>query len=419
MSNQCAATFIAAVPDSSRRLNRTHVILGSSLLLAALGCGGGPVYYPMGPGFGYGGGYGYGYGGGYISTAAGHGGLGSSGNGSAVGQAQITAPSGVAVDPSGNIYIADSASNTIRRVAAGTGAVATYAGRATTGSATGFAMRGYAGDNGPALNAEFNHPSALALDSSNNLYVADQANNVIRRISASTGLVTTVAGNANATQGLLGDNGPAIAAGLNHPSGVAFDPSGNLYIADTNNNRIREVVLATGIITTVAGTGNPGYAGDGQAATSAQLYHPAGVAVDGKGDIYVADSANNAIRKVSPAGAISTVAGTGTIGSAGDKGPATQAQLNNPLGIMLDAGGDLFISDSGNMTVREVVSQTGAITTIAGDGQQGYAGDGAISSNAELNAPSATALDSAQSLYVADTGNGAIRKVLPSPKPQP
>ena len=274
MPSQCAAPSIPALPNSSPKPNRPSLILASSFLIAALGCGNGVVYYPA-MGYGYGGGFGYGYGYGYISTAAGDGRLGSSGNGSAAVNAQLTAPSGIAVDPSGNIYIADAASNTIRKVAAGTGIIANYAGRvAAAGSAAQSAVRGYSGDNGLAINAEFNSPSALALDSANNLYVVDQSNNVIRRISASTGLVTTMAGGGSATQGTLGDNGPATAARLNHPSGIAFDPSGNLYIADTNNNRIREVALSTGVITTIAGTGSPGYAGDGEPATGAQLYHP-------------------------------------------------------------------------------------------------------------------------------------------------
>ena len=217
----------------------------------------------------------------------------------------------------------------------------------------------------------------MAVDASGNLYIADTGNNRIRKVSA-TGIITTVAGNGSA--GYSGDGGPATSAQLDGPEGVAVDGSGNLYIADTCNNRIRKV-SATGIITTVAGNGSAGYSGDGGPATSAQLSLPAGVAVDGSGNLYIADSGNNRIRKVSATGIITTVAGNGSPGYSGDGGPATSAQLNQPAGVAVDASGNLYIADSSNNRIRKV-SATGIITTVAGNGFDGYSGDGGPATSA-------------------------------------
>jgi sugar lactone lactonase YvrE len=261
-----------------------------------------------------------------------------------------------------------------------------------------------------------NGPSGVAVDVFGDIFIADQQNSRIRKVSAS-GIITTVAGNG--TYGFSGDGGPATSAELNGPSGVAVDASGDIFIADSYNNRIRKV-LASGIITTVAGNGIRGFSGDGGPATSAELGTPGGVAVDGSGDIFVADTGNSRIRKVSPSGIITTVAGDGVpvlstyVFMSGDGGPATSAELNAPSGVAVDAFGDIFIADSGNDAnfVREV-SASGIITSVAGNGIQGFSGDGGPATSAELS-PWAVAVDGSGDIFIADSYNNRIRKVYPA-----
>lgn len=231
--------------------------------------------------------------------------------------------------------------------------------------------------------------------------------NVITRLDTATGFLTLLAGRA--ASGFSGDNGPALSAQLNAsgPSmGVAVDSAGNLYIADTGNHRVREV--SKGIITTIAGNGTMGFSGDNGPAMSAQLNYPAGVAVDSAGNVYISDFGNNRIRKVSN-GVITTVAGGGTGGSLGDNGPATSARLSQPIGVAVDAAGNLYIADNQNGRVRKVTN--GTITTIAGNGGKGIAGDGGPAANAPLTGPQGVALDAASNLYIAEAGTGRIRKV--------
>ena len=400
-----------ASATSSARLAPAALLLVSAFTLLASGCGG-PAYVVYGPPpcYGYGCGYGYGYG--YISTFAGSGVDGNSGNGSAAVKAQLSQPVAISVDHAGNLYIADRASNTVREVAITTGLInnvlATPA--SSGGSVTSLATN-------VAAAPRFNQPAAVAIDTSGNVDVLDQATNTVRRISVSTGALSVIVGNAAGVSGFSGDNGQATNAKLNLPSGMAMDPSGNLFIADTGNQRIRRVDASTGIITTVAGTGNAGYTGDGGLAAVAQLSHPAAVATDSQGNLFIADSANAAIRKVDVhTGLISTVAGTGIVGFSGDNSAAVAAKLNQPLGITVDAHDNLFITDTGNQRIREVASNTGVISTIAGGNNQGYSGDGGPSSTATLNQPYATAIDASGNLYIADSGNGVIRKVLPNPQ---
>ena len=271
-------------------------------------------------------------------------------------------------------------------------------------------MQGYSGDGGPATSAELHGPGVVAVDSAGNQFVAELNNNRIRKVAAATGTITTVAGNGMAAYS--GDGGPATSAELNYPSGVDVDSAGNLYIADTSNNRIRKVDVNTGTITTVAGNGSQGYAGDGGAATSAELNQPGGVRVDSAGNLFIADTANHVVRKVvAGTGTIITVAGTGTKGYSGDGGPATSAELHYPDGVDVDSAGNLFIADTNNHRIREVAASTGAITTVAGDGTPGYSGDGGPAISAELYSPYVVWLDGANDLYIADTNNHAIRKV--------
>jgi len=224
---------------------------------------------------------------GTINVVAGNGSAGFSGNGDTAIDAELNNPVSVAVDSSGNFYIADSENNIVRKVIASSGTISTVAGSV---------LLGYSGDNGPATSAKLNYPSGVAVDSSGNVYIADFGNNVIRKVTASSGVITTLAGNG--TQGYSGDKGLATSAMLSTPSGVAVDSSGNLFIADLGNNVIREVAASSGIITTVAGSGMAGYSGDDGPAINATLDDPYGVAIDPSGNLYIADAANNVVREV-------------------------------------------------------------------------------------------------------------------------
>ena len=275
---------------------------------------------------------------------------------------------------------------------------------------------GFAGDGGPATSAELGLPYGVAMDTAGNLYIADYDDNCIRMVSASAGIITTIAGNGN--PGYSGDGGPATSAQLQYPAAVAVDASGNVYIADWANERIRKVTASTGIITTVAGTGNRGYNGDNIPATGAELFWPFGVALDTSGNLYIADTYNQRIRKVTAStGIITTVAGTGNRGYNGDNISATSAELQIPSGVALDASGNLYIADSNNQRIREVTSSTGIITTVAGTGTPGYNGDNIPATSAELSFPFGVAIDATGNLYIADQYNFRIREVQFNPPP--
>ncbi len=338
---------------------------------------------------------------GIISTIAGNGTSGSGGDGGVATSAQLNFPSGMAMDSSGNLYIADYNNHRIRKVTSG-GTINTVVGTGTGG---------YSGDTGAAASAQINSPNDVVFDSSGNLYIADYFNHCIRKVDTG-GIITTVAGTT--TGGYSGDNGPATSAQLNSPAGIAIDSSGNLYIADEVNHRIRKITIADGNITTVAGTTTAGYSGDNGAATSAQLNHPFGVAVDSSGNnLYIADRFNHSIRKVT-GGIITTVAGNTTLGYSGDGGAATSAQLNYPLDVAVDSSGNIYIADSDNHRVRKVTTG-GIISTVAGDGTLGSGGDGGSATNAQLRVPRNVTLDSSGNLYIADNNNHRIRKVIPAP----
>lgn len=323
--------------------------------------------------------------------------FGYSGDGAAAISAELAGPAGVAVDSSGNIYIATYADNRIRKVASSNGNISTFAGN------SGY---GFAGDGGPATSAQLSAPRGICLDSSGNLYLADRWNNRIRKISG--GNISTIAGNGQANFG--GDNGLATAAQLSAPDGVAVDNAGNLYISDFLNNRVR-MVSPAGIITTYAGNGLSGFSGDGGLATSAQLSQPAGLAVDAAGNLYIADSNNSVVRKVTPSGVISTVAGTGgSQGYAGDGSAATAAKMMAPFGVALDSSGNLYIADFYGW-IREVTASTGVISTIAGNGSVGYSGDGGPATAAQFYYPVGVAADIFGNVYVADSNNGAVRMI--------
>jgi sugar lactone lactonase YvrE len=339
---------------------------------------------------------------GIITTVAG-GGNGGLGDGGLATNASLNGPSDVAVDASGNLFIVDSGNNVIRK--AGTnGIMTTVAGNYSTGGS-------YGGDGGPATNASLNDPLGAAVDACGNLFIADTYNNVIRKVDTN-GIITTVAGNHKTGGSYGGDGNPATNASLSYPCGAVVDASGNLFIADTGNNIIRKVDT-NGIITTVAGNYSTGgsYGGAGGPATDASLNNPSAAAVDASGNLFIADTDNQLIRKVDTNGIITTVAGNGSYGYSGDGGPATNASLNYPYGVAVDAFGNLLIADSGNNVIRKV-DTGGFIATVAGNGTQGYSGDNGMATNAGLNYPCGVAVDDSGNLFVADTGNNVIREVV-------
>ena len=244
---------------------------------------------------------------------------------------------------------------------------------------------GAGGDGGAATEAQLVTPAGLLVDGSGNLYVADAGSGQIRRIDTG-GVITTIAGTGE--RGYSGDGGPATEAQLVGPSGLLVDGSGNLYVTDLFNNRIRRID-AEGVITTIAGTGERGYSGDGGPAAEAQLAWPSGLLVDGLGNLYVADRANNRIRRIDAEGVITTIAGTGDWGFGGDGGPATEAQLASPSGLLVDGSGNLYVTDNSNHRIRRIDAE-GMITTIAGTGERGYSGDGGPAAEAQLGWPEAS-----------------------------
>jgi hypothetical protein len=344
---------------------------------------------------------------GNIATVAGDGTAGYSGDGGAATSAELDNPSNIFVDSSGDIFIADTDNFVIREVVASTGDIQTNIGNNTLA---------YSGDLGLAVNAELASPGGVAIDSSGDIFIADSANSVVREVLAATGDIQTVAGNG--TAGYSGDGGAATSAELDSPQGVFVDGSGNIFIADTNNSVIREVTASTGNIATVAGNGTAGYTGDGGAATAAELSGPFGVFVDSSENIFIADTGNSVIREVAASsGIINTVAGSATscqapASACGDGGIATSAQLNFPAGVFVDVAGNIFIADTFDFRIREVTASTGLIATVAGTGGRGYAGDGGAATSAVLDTPYGLFVDNSEDIFIADTENAAIREVV-------
>ncbi|HXB12642.1 MAG TPA: T9SS type A sorting domain-containing protein [Bacteroidia bacterium] len=334
-----------------------------------------------------------------ISTYAGKGIAAFFGTKTKATNAELNYPCGVVSDLAGNIYIADYDNNRVRKVDKGD-TISPFAGRGNYG---------FTGDGGPATSAEITRPTSVAYDKNGNIYIADYNNCRIRKVSVG-GIITTIAGNGAA--GDSGDNGLATAAQVYYPLGVAVDRFGNVFIAEGISNCIREINIY-GLITTIAGNKAAGFSGDGAAATAAELNYPFSVAADDTGNIYIADEYNNRIRKVNTSGIITTVAGNGTAGYSGDGAAAIAAELNQPQGVAFDALGNMFITDYSNQRIR-FVNTTGKITTIAGTGTQGFSGDGGAATAAKLYYPAGpVAIDPSGNVYIADQGNQRIRKLTP------
>lgn len=335
---------------------------------------------------------------GSIAAVAGTGGVGFNGDGIPALAAELYLPAGVAVDRNGNLFIADLGNNRVRKV--------TTAGTITTIAGNG--VGGFGGDGGPAVSAELKSPIDVKVDANGNVFVADFSNDVVRRINFN-GIISTIAGNG--TIGFSGDSGLSSAAQMDGPAGVGVDAAGELLIADFGNNRVRKVTLG-GTITTMAGNGTPGFDGDGTAGVFAQMQFAPGLAVDAAGNLLVADANNARIRKLTRGGLVTSVAGNGTPGFAGDGGPASAAELIDPEAVAADGQGNVFIADTGNSRIREVTTG-GVITTVAGNGMGGTAGDGGQASIAEMNPAFSVAVDASGNLYAADANNNRIRIIKP------
>jgi trimeric autotransporter adhesin len=331
-----------------------------------------------------------------ITTIAG-GGTSGLGDGGAATAAQLAHPIGIVVDAGRNLYIGDRDNNLIRKVTV-SGVISIIAGTGTPG---------YSGDGGAATAAQIFHPYGVKVDNSGNIYFADAGNFCVRKINVA-GIITTIAGIAG-SGGYNGDDIGATTAQLNGVGDIAIDNRGNIFIADGTNNRIRKV-SSSGIITTCGGTGMNSNSGDGGLATAAGIYEPYSISLDAIGNLYIAEDHGHSIRKINTSGIITTVAGTGLPGYSGDNGPATAAQLDRPVGVIAGARDYIYIADSHNNRIRKIATD-GIISTVAGTGTAGYSGDGFSPTTAELNTPAGVAVDSYSNLYIADFGNNRIRYI--------
>ena len=394
---------------------------------------------------------------GTISTVAGTGEPAHAGDGGPAVSAALNEPRNIALDRAGHLYIADSENHVIRRVDLKTGIVVTVAGSSGAGSSgqevgdlrgtsaaeqaeddpfggpeqstpqkfaqladlsgtvrfvvgTAAGAGRFHGDGGPASHATLNVPSAVVADEAGHLYIADTMNHRIRKVEAATGTMTTIAGTGQ--HRFSGDGGPAVSAALNEPTALAVDRKGHLYIADQSNNRVRRLDLATGVITTVAGTGEAGYTGDGIVAYEAGLSGPSGLALGPDGALYIADTFNGRIRRVDPeTGFISTVAGDG--GEYRYQGRANEfsTSLSRPYGIALDPEGHILITDSDSHLIRKWDSTRKIVRRVAGNGMAQFGGDGGPPEDCSLNYPFGVAVDDQGNLYIADTFNHRVRMI--------
>lgn len=332
-----------------------------------------------------------------ISTIAGTGVAGFSGDGGPATNARVNSPAGIIKDGSGNVIFCDAFGHSIRKISPA-GIITTIAGNGSPG---------YSGDGGPATAATVSGPAGIAIDTAGNILVAEYGNHVIRKINTS-GIISTIAGNG--TPGFSGDGGPATAATFNGSEGICVDNAGNIYIGDGHNQRIRKI-NTSGIITTIAGTGVSGYNGDGIPAASAQLSDPWGVIADTLGNIYIADQDNNRIRKIDASGIISTIAGTGVAGFSGNGGPATTATLRGPCGLYIRKSDySIFIADRYNYFVRQI-NPSGVINAYAGTGVPGFNGDGIAATASKINFAPSIYIDNEDKVYIPDYSNSRVRLI--------
>lgn len=334
-----------------------------------------------------------------IVTIAGTGTGSFSGDGGQATDATLYVPTSVCVGNLGDIYFSDGVNQRVRKIDV-TGIVTTIAGNG---------IAGYNGDNLPATNAKLNAVCDIWPDSNNNIYIADALNNRIRKVTISSGLITTVAGTG--AIGSSGDGGLATNAALSGPTGVCLDNTGNIYIADYDNNKVRKVDAATGTISTIAGNGVAGYNGDGIPATNAEIHGAIQVAVDRDGNVLICDQWNHRVRRVNKnTGIITTIAGTGIQGYSGNDSAATTAKLNQPSGLFVDKDNNIYVAEYGNGTIRKIDGATGVISLIAGTGTRGYSGDGGPATSAKLRCADVY-LDTFGTTYIADYENNRIRMV--------
>jgi len=334
----------------------------------------------------------------YISTFAGTGVAGYSGDGGPAAAAAFNGCSAMAVDGVGNIFIADQGNNVVRKISV-SGVISTFAG---TGEA------GYGGNGGAATAAKLNNPMGLAADADGNIYIADNGNNVVRVVNTA-GIIKNFAGTG--ASGYSGDGDTAHYGTLRLPQALAISATGDLFIAEGGNHIIRKVAAGTRIMSTVAGTGAAGNMGDGGSALAARLNTPSGVAVSASGDIYIADVLNNKVRKVDGStGVITTFAGTGMSGNSGDNGPAASATFSFPSSVSLDMSGNVYITDRGNHNLR-MVEPSGIVRHIAGQSVNGYSGDGDLAANARLSSPRSVYVDGWNRVYIMDYNNNVVRRL--------
>jgi DNA-binding beta-propeller fold protein YncE len=337
-----------------------------------------------------------------ITTAVGTGERGFAGDGGPAARALLNGPFDVAFDGAGNLYFSDTFNHRIRRVDARTHIITTCAG---SGEA------GYSGDGGPATAARLNEPYGIAVDRAANIYIADRHNHCVRRVDSVSGAITTFAGNGAA--GFGGDGGPASRAEMVEPNGLAFDPGyRRLFIADVADHRVRVVDLASGTISTFAGTGAALHSGDGGPASAAAVFGARAVKVAADGTVYILERQGSTLRAVHPrAGTITVFAGTGARGYSGDSGPAREAVFDAPKEFALDPGGDLLIVDTENHAIRRIYVATGLVETIAG-GRKSGEGDGGPATAAGLGRPHGAVVGPDGSVYIGDTENHRIRKLV-------